>query len=452
MSLEPFVKKALRAALAEGASEAEVYGSRARSLLLYVDDGMVKNVEERMDQGLAVRAIRSKKVGQSSITLATIRDAETCAQTALRLANVSAPDPVFKRFAPSIKGNPAPITYDKDIASLSQESICSLAKDIVYSAMEGGEVKVPSGIIRAAVSQNMVLNTSGAETEGRSTMLYIHFTAMTEGTDPGEGVRFHHSNRLAELDPASFGAGLRASAQDAQKAEHFRGQESMTVILPPNELADLLLSSVAFSLSAENVNKQRSAWAKRMGERVGSVHLNLVDDPFDERGVCSSGYDDEGAPTQHKVLVDRGVLKGFMYDQYNALLSGRESTGNALRRDPTDPQNAYRRPIDIDPINLVWEPGSKRLEGMIMEVERGILVDKLASAEVNPITGAFGLEVRCAKEIVKGEVVRTIDHALLVGNFYQALMGIRDVGREQTVVRNCVLPHVAFEQLEVIGS
>jgi predicted Zn-dependent protease len=89
---------------------------------------------------------------------------------------------------------------------------------------------------------------------------------------------------------------------------------------------------------------------------------------------------------------------------------------------------------------------------MIMEVERGILVDKLASAEVNPITGAFGLEVRCAKEIVKGEVVRTIDHALLAGNFYQALMGIRDVGREQTVVRNCILPHVAFDDLEVIGA
>src|SRR5512137_982848 len=110
MSLEPFVKKALRVALAEGASDAEVYGSRARSLLLYVDDGKIKNVEERMDQGLAVRVIKSKKVGQSSITLATVRDAEICAQTAVKLANVSASDPVFKRFAPSIKGNPTPIT------------------------------------------------------------------------------------------------------------------------------------------------------------------------------------------------------------------------------------------------------------------------------------------------------------------------------------------------------
>ncbi len=61
MSLEPFVKKALRAALAEGASDAEVYGSRARSLLLYMDDGKIKNVEERMDQGLAVRAIKSRR-------------------------------------------------------------------------------------------------------------------------------------------------------------------------------------------------------------------------------------------------------------------------------------------------------------------------------------------------------------------------------------------------------
>ena len=116
MSLEPFVKKALRVALAEGAAEVEVFASRASSLLLYIDDGKIKNVEERMDQGLAVRAIKAKKVGQSSTTLATVRDAEQCAMSAIGLANVSAPDPVFKRFAPSIKGNPIPNTYDKDLA------------------------------------------------------------------------------------------------------------------------------------------------------------------------------------------------------------------------------------------------------------------------------------------------------------------------------------------------
>jgi predicted Zn-dependent protease len=71
---------------------------------------------------------------------------------------------------------------------------------------------------------------------------------------------------------------------------------------------------------------------------------------------------------------------------------------------------------------------------------------------VNPITGAFGLEVRCAHEILKGEMVRTIDHALLIGNFFEALQKVRDVGREQTVFRNSILPHVAFDGLEVIGA
>ena len=218
----------------------------------------------------------------------------------------------------------------------------------------------------------------------------------------------------------SFGVGLRTSAKDAQRAEHFNGQESMTVIVPPNELAELLISSAVFSLSAENVNKQRSAWAKRMGERVGSIQLNLVDDPFDERGMCSSGYDDEGSPTKRKELVDRGILKGFMYDQYNALLSGRRAQATRC---------VVTRPTRRTPTVGRWRSTPSTWSGSQEQgfggdghgVERGILVDKLASAEVNPITGAFGLEVRCAKEIVKGEMVRTIDHALLAGNFYQAL-------------------------------
>lgn len=237
MSLEPYVKKALRAALAEGAAEAEVFGSRARTLLLYLDDGKIKNVEERMDQGIAVRVIKGKKVGQSSITVATVRDGERCAQTAAQLADVSAPDPVFKRFTPSVKGNPVPNTYDRELSTLSGERICELGQEIASAALDEGGIKVPSGLVRAAVVQTMVMNTSGAETEGRSTLLYSHFTAMTDGADPGEGVGFLYAPRMAGLSPAQFGQRLRQSALDAQRAERFKGKGTMTVILPPHELA-----------------------------------------------------------------------------------------------------------------------------------------------------------------------------------------------------------------------
>ena len=452
MSLEPFMKKALKVCLSEGASEVEVFGSRSRTLSLYIDDQKVKNIEEKMDQGVAVRVIKGKKVGQSSTTIANIRDAEKCAQTACKLADASAPEPVFKTFARGSKGAEVPNCYDKAVASMTQEQLAAMAKDLVASAAANGDVKVPNGVMRAAVQQHLVLNTNGAETDQRSTLFYVHSGAMTLGSDPGEGTNFAFTPHLDRFDPASFGQILAQRAVAAQRAEHYHGKEHLTVILPPHELAELIEMSASFAMSAENVNRKRSPWAKKMGERVASPKITLIDDPMAENGMCSCAYDDEGTATKARVLVDRGILKGFLYDHYNALLAGTVSTGNALRRMPIDAQNVYRAGLGITPINLVVEPGSKTLEQMISGIDRGIMVDELASAETNPITGAFGLEVRCAYLIEKGELKGTIDHALLAGNMFTALTQVSEVANNVTTFRSCILPSVAFEGMELIGQ
>ncbi|OPY31208.1 MAG: protease TldD [Methanomassiliicoccales archaeon PtaU1.Bin124] len=452
MTLEPFMKKALKICLSEGSSEVEVFGSRSRTLSLYIDDQKIKNIEEKMDQGIAVRVIKGKKVGQSSTTIASIRDAERCGQTACRLADASAPEPVMKNFTKGSRGAPVPNAYDKALASMTQEQLAQMAKELVSAASGPGEVKVPNGVIRVAVQQYMVLNTNGAETDQRSTLLYAHAGAMTLGDDPGEGNNFAFTPHLQFFDPTDFGQVLAKRAVAAQRAEHFHGKENLTVILPPHELAELIEGSAGYAMSAENVNRQRSPWAKKLGEKVASNKLTMIDDPTAEKGMSSCAYDDEGTPTKPRVLVDRGTLKGFMYDHYNAVLAGTSSTGNALRRSFNDAQNTYRDPLMISPINLVVEPGGKSLEDVVSGVDRGIMVDKLASAEANPVTGAFGLEVRSAYLIEKGEVKGTIDHALLAGNMFAALSQIREVANDSTTIRNCILPSVAFDGLELIGQ
>lgn len=452
MSLEPFMKKAVKVALSEGASEVEVFGSRSRTLSLYVDDNQIKNVEEKSDQGIAVRVIRAKRIGQSSITISGIRDAERCANVAMKLAAASSPDPVFNSFPTGHKGNEVPNSYDKALASMTPDQLSQLVKEMIAGTIMGGGVKIPNGVIRAAVIQHMVVNTNGTETDQHSTMLYAHMTSMTEGNDPGEGVNQFFSPHLERFDPTAFGTSLSKRARAAQQAKHFQGKRTMSVIIPPEELGNLLGSSAIYALNAENVYRKRSAWAKKMGEQVASPKLTFLDDPFDERGMCSCAYDDEGSRTVRQTLVDRGILKGFVYDHYNALLMGRKSTGNSLRRMSNEVQNIYRAPLDISPINFVIEPGSKSVTQMVAEMEHGLVIEKLASADANPITGAFGLEIRCARLIEKGEEKGTVDHALLVGNMFQLLQQVRDVGNDATVQYQSILPSIAFDGLEIIGQ
>jgi PmbA protein len=298
----------------------------------------------------------------------------------------------------------------------------------------------------------MLVNTNGVETENRNTMIYAHFTSMTEGENPGEGVRSFFSPHLAGFDTAEFGKYLGQGAIDSMKAVPFEGEKRTTVIIPPVELQELLHSTVSYSISAENVHRHRSIWAEMVGKEVTSPNITMIDDPFDAKGMLSCGYDDEGVRTSRKVLVDRGVLKTFLYDSYNAQKAGVRPTGNAIRRSSIDSQNLYRNGIDIDPVNLVIKPGTKSLEQVIAGIDDGLMIGRLASADASGINGAFGLEVRCAYVIEKGAITGTVNHALVAGNMYDALKNVREVANDTTVIHSGILPSVAFEDIEIIGS
>jgi PmbA protein len=452
MQLEPIMKKAIKTALSEGVNDAEVFAVRSRTLSVYVDDNAIKNVEEKTDQGLSVRVIRAKKVGQASSTYSNVRDSESCAVKAVKLAGVSQPDPVFKSFPLSEKGAEVPNVYDRAVSGMDADTITDLAKSIVASAVAAGKIKVPSGLIRVAAIQSMLVNTNGVETENRNTMIYAHFTSMTEGQKPGEGVRSFFSPHLAGFDTADFGKHLGQGAVDSMKAVPFKGEKKMTVIIPPIELQELLSSTVSYSVSAENVQRHRSVWAESVGKEVASPNITMLDDPFDAKGMLSCGYDDEGVRTSRKVLIDRGVLKTFLYDSYNAQKAGVKPTGNAIRRSSIDSQNLYRNGIDIDPVNLIVKPGTKSLEQVIAGIDDGLMIGRLASADASGITGAFGLEIRCAYVIEKGAIIGTVNHALAAGNMYDALKNVREVANDTTVIRSGILPSVAFEGIEIIGS
>jgi predicted Zn-dependent protease len=81
-----------------------------------------------------------------------------------------------------------------------------------------------------------------------------------------------------------------------------------------------------------------------------------------------------------------------------------------------------------------------------------VLIERLAYPEVNPITGAFGLEVRCGHMIKKGKIVQTVDRALLVGNMFEALRNVREVANDSTVFKSCIVPTVSFDGIELVGS
>lgn len=443
---------AIQAAKVAGADQAEAFVVSTRSVSAYVDDSRVKSVEEKSDLGVAVRVIVSGRLGQASSSVSSLQQAQACARTAVQTASLIPVDKVFKGFAWPAKGQSRFKAKDPAVATLNVEEAAERLKHIVGTATEPRKVKVPNGVLRVADLESVVANTNELLTRREASLIFVMLSAMTYGASPGEGTEFFFSPYLKDLDAEKVGSSLRAKAKASAQAKSFKGRTKLPVILPPHELSEMLQGSIHFALSAENVNRRRSPLVGKLGKRVTAKCLSLTDDPLDRRGMLSSPFDDEGTPTKRKTLVKDGMLKGFLYDLYNAQLSEVEPTGNGLRRSTSDPLSNYQLGIGIAPVCLVVRPGSKSVEDLIEEMDRGLLVEKTASPDVHPITGDFGLEVRCAHLVEKGEVKSTVKHCLLSGNMFQALSQIRAVANDDTVSRNLILPSVLFEDFELIGS
>jgi PmbA protein len=452
MELDEFIGPAIQAARKEGAQEVEVYAVSAHSWSAYADDSKVKSVEEKNDLGIAIRLLRDHRFGQSASIVSSIADAEACARNAARVASLLPLEKTFKSFPKPDKPGVWARCSDENVRSLENRELAQLMSAIIGATVEAGKVKVPNGVLRAGHIQARVVNTNGIDVCRESTLVYLRVSAMTEGANPGEGAETCYSTRINDLDPSAIGKNLRQKATTSAKAEGYKGRMQAAVIIPPSDLAEMFSGSVSFALSMENVNRKRSPWAGKVGQPVASKAISFTDDPTDERGVLSSPFDDEGVPTRKKAMVKDGVLVGFVNDAYNAYKSDSPMTGNGIRRNPMELVGQWQTPVSIAPLNLVLKKGDLSVDDIVSSIDKGILVDSFASPDVHPITGAFGLEVRCGHLIQNGSLTRTVKHCLITGNMFEALHKVRAVGNDAVTSLNHILPSVCFDDLELVGS
>jgi PmbA protein len=158
------------------------------------------------------------------------------------------------------------------------------------------------------------------------------------------------------------------------------------VLLRPIAFTELLEYAFLPSISADNVQKGRSLMSEKIGQQVASSHLSFTDDGLLPGGLGTTGFDGEGVPSMRNSILERGVLKGFLYDSYTAGKSGVKSTGNAVRGGYSDlPRIGIRNLLvqSSEPFDVVKETG------------RGIVVNSFIGAHTaNPISGDFSVEAR----------------------------------------------------------
>ena len=185
----------------------------------------------------------------------------------------------------------------------------------------------------------------------------------------------------------------------------------------------MIHEAVGHGLEADLAQSGLSVYSGKLGQQIAAPIITVLDDATLPGRRGSFRFDDEGTPAQRTVLVEKGILRTYLYDQLTAMKDGRASTGNGRRE-------SYRhRPIPRM-TNTMIAPGASRPESILRETHRGLYVRKMGGGQVNTVNGDFVFEVSEGYLIENGSIGEPVRGATLIGNGPNVLLSIDRVGSD----------------------
>ena len=339
--------------------------------------------------------------------------------------------------APTVKVN------SDEVRNFPPEKGIEMGKEILDEILSRNpEIKIDF-IIEKEISKIRVLNTQGLDLsyEGTGFSWIIEGLLIVDGSflwiTEGKG-----SCRLVnEMKP--FVDRFLWKADLAKKVSSVKTKK-MPVLFMPWALPTLL-SAFDLSLNGKTLVKGSSPLLNRKGEKILDERVTLLDDGTLDYGLGSAPFDGEGIATQRKVLFEKGVLKGYLFDLQTAVMMEEEPTGNGERGFSSLPSPGRT--------NFLLEPGMKMTQEMIEEIEEGIIVyEVIGGGQSNLLAGDFSLNVSLGFKIERGEIAGRVKDVMVSGNVYSAFNRIREIGSEVEDVFTLYSPPILFDDLNVTSQ
>jgi len=429
--------KLISLALREGAEQAEVYGMIGRSVDIDLRRDAVELASESFHRGLGLRAVIAGGVGFSSTSDMSLL--QYVANGAVLSARARGRDESWRSLPQPEKVVHPEGIFDFRLQEIGPEECLDAAKSMLSGCRTVKEAEPVAGSVACVCGTHFVINSLGMQLIEDSTHMHASLETIARGADVATGSDFYISR---SYQPSLEDVGHAAAQQACSSLGGVKAESgTFDVLLKPLAIAELLDYTLLPAITADNVQKGRSSLRGRVGEMISAESLLIADDGLLPGGLDSSAFDGEGVPSQRTVLIDEGILKGYLYDSYTAGKDGLASTGNAVRSGYTGLPGVGIRNIIVS---------SREPQDLLAET-KGLLVGGLIGAHTaNPISGDFSVEAKNAFLIGPGEVGRPISSLMLAGNFFELLKDI-EVGRDVRAVGAIVTPTVKV-RMKVVGS
>jgi TldD protein len=391
-----------------------------------LEDGMVKDGSASIEQGVGVRALAGEKTGfaySDEILLPALTEASHAARA---IAVHGGERPVAAWQARS--GHRLYLPADPALDLQTSDKVAWLERvDREARRLDPRVVHVSASLV--AVHEVVLVATSEGELAADARPLVrfnvsvlVEHGGRREQGYAGAGGRFSLAELVSGERPLKLAreavrqALINLEAQPAPAG-------AMTVVLGPGWPGILLHEAIGHGLEGDFNRKGTSAFANRIGERVAAPECTVVDDGTLARRRGSLNIDDEGTPTQCTMLIENGVLRGYMQDRLNARLMGVTPTGNGRRE-------SFAHMTLPRMTNTYMRAGPHSPEEIIRSVERGIYAVNFGGGQVDITSGKFVFSASEAYAIENGRVTAPLKGATLIGNGPDVLTRVSMVGND----------------------
>jgi PmbA protein len=434
------LRLAIKQAESLGASDAEVYAATTNESEVFIENNDVKQAKSQAISSMGIRVALDGSTGfysTNDLAKSRIRDAVVMA---VKVARASPKDKhnIFPTKTRS-KSKPLRGIYDRNAESFRTLDAAKMASDMLKSAKSyDGRVSVDSGNFSAQLVTHSLANSNGIEQKEKATVFSWSIMGMAiENTEISsfdyQVGSSHHVKDINVYDTANEFAETVVKSLGTRKInENFKGE----MLLTPMAANEMIEEVIAHSINSDAVQKKSSRFAGKLDKQVASDLLTVEDDATNVEGINASSFDREGVPHRRNLVIEKGVLKKFLYNTYTGNKDGVRSTGNA--------GGSTSSPPTVSTTNFVVRPMNSSVDTLVSEIDKGMIISRF-SGNVNPVNGDFSGVVKGGQLVINGSIEYPVKEVMVAGNVFDALHRLNGISKERKVIYDSILPHMRFD-------
>lgn len=416
---DAILQKLIKRALSNGGEYADIFIEHRKSTAIQLEDDKIEKVIAGATAGIGIRLIYSGKTAYaysndfSETVLMDLADTVSKAAADAERDIIIDMKKKFPEVSFLIKKYPETIPMSEKIA------LVKLGNDAARKFDQ--RIKQVNVMYRDSMQKVKIYTSEGfvSEDERVYTLGVVQVIAadgevIQTGYEPVSGLIGYELFDENPMDRVALKAAQRAVMM--LKAKRAPGGR-MPVVISSEAGGTMIHEAIGHGLEADLAQQGLSVYSKKIGQQVASTAITVIDDATLPNKRGSFSFDDEGTPSKRNILVKDGILRGYMYDRYTAMVDRTLSTGNGRR------ESYEHKPVPRM-TNTFIAPGSLSRDEVIGSVNKGLIVKKMGGGQVNTVTGDFVFEVQEGYIIENGMIGEPVRGATLIGNGPEVLKSI----------------------------